>query len=121
MENEPREPNKQNELDRRGRFQEVRMLVTMQERGLDTKTKDELVEMVGMLARELLRYRDLACGPDAAAQFFNRKRSWIYEAMSRPNTELQHSLCEVAARESGGLLFRLSDLVRLRRRLFNRR
>ena len=107
------------EVEQAGRFQEVRLLVTMQDSELTSKTKDELVDLVGMLAQELLRYRDMTCGPNAAARFFNRKRSWIYEAMSRPNTELQRNLCEVAAREPGGLLFRLSDLVRLRKKLFN--
>ncbi len=103
-----------------GRFQEVRFLVTLETDNFVDKSKDELAAMVLALSRELLAYRDMTVDPESAARFFNRKRSWIYESMSRPHTELQCSLSEVVAREPGGLLFRLSDLVRLRRNLFKR-
>jgi hypothetical protein len=88
---------------------------------LQARTKDELANMVQELSRELLHYCDMTCNAESAARFFGRKRSWIYESMSRPGTKLQRDLSEVAAREPGGLLFRLSDLARLRRELFENR
>ena len=103
------------------RIEEVGLLLERtREEYMHDKSREELVDMVTELSRELLDYVDLTCGPDTAARLFNRKRSWIYEAMSRPNTELQVNLSKVAARESGGLLFRYSDLVYLRSQLFER-
>ena len=103
------------------RFQNIRELTkSIRRQELEGKTQEELIDMVEALGRELIAYRDVTCGPESAARFFNRKRSWIYEAMSRPGTELQRSLSRIVAREPGGLLFRLSDLVRLRRRLFRK-
>lgn len=106
--------------DNRQSYQEIRMLLTLQRCYLERKTKDELLDLVNLLSCEMLAYRDMAYGPNRTAAFFNRKRSWVYEAMSRPSTELQRGLARIAARERGGLLFLVSDLVTLRRKLFNR-
>lgn len=103
-----------------GRIEEVQSLVALKRKQLETWSKEALVDLAMAQRKELLGYQDLTCGPESAARFFNRKRSWVYEAMSRPHTKLQKCLCRVVARDPGGLLFRLSDLMRLRRQLFER-
>lgn len=101
-------------------YQQIRMLLTLQRSSLEKKSKEELLDLVSLLSTELLAFRDMTYGPNRTAEFFNRSRSWVYEAMSRPSTELQRGLARIAARERGGLLFQVSDLVRLRKKLFRR-
>lgn len=82
-------------------------------------SKNELIEMTMALYSELLKYQDIVCDAESAARFFNRKRSWVYQATSRPHTVLQKRLADVAVRQPGGMLFRLSDLAQLRSEFFS--
>lgn len=99
-------------------FDVLRVLVTLKNEDISQRSKAEITEGFEILANELLDYKDKTCDAASAARFFNRKRSWIYEATSRPSTEFQRRLAEVAHRKSGVLVFRVSDLVELRRTIW---
>ncbi len=99
---------------------DVRLLSQIKREHLEAHSKAELSALVQSLARELVQYRDELYGPNRAASMFNRRRTWIYDAMSRPRTWLQRQVAKVVIREAGGLLFPLADLVQIRRRLRNR-
>lgn len=85
---------------------------------VESGTREELIQLIELLARELLAYRDLICDAATAARILGRKRSWIYDAVSRPASELQRRIAAMVAREKTSLVFRMSDLIRLRRELF---
>ena len=103
-----------------GRFRDIRELTRLTREELLKETKEELADMYVAIARELVAVKDITCGPESAARFFNKKRSWVYDAIRRPTTKLQRGIARIVVREKGGLLFRLSDLVKLRRRLFRK-
>ena len=96
----------------------IRVLLGMSRRTLEERRKDDVIDLALFLKRVLLRYANVTCGAEEAAAMFRKKRSWVYDAMSRPATPLQRAVAAIACRESGGLLFRLSDLVSLREQLF---
>lgn len=99
-------------------IQDIEMLVSLH---LESRTREELIKFVEVLARELLAYRDLLCGTAPAARILGRPRSWVYDAVSRPSNSTQRQVADLVAREGASLVFRVSDLVRLRRNLFEPR
>lgn len=98
-------------------LREMDALANTDRNALMQKDPDELVEMVMWLNRRLLEYVDKMIGPREVAEMFNRRKSWIYDAMARPRTELQRRIGTLAYREGGVLLFRKSDIVLLRNEL----
>lgn len=78
------------------------------------RDRGELVELIMALAGALNSYTDKMIGSREVAEIFNRKKSWIYDAMSRPRTELQKKVAQLAVRQEGGLMFRMSDIAKLR-------
>jgi len=92
----------------------VNALATMDRGALVQMNPDELAEMVVKLSQRLLKYTDRMVGPREVAEMFGRRKSWIYDAMARPRTELQRRIGRLACREGGMILFRMSDMVQLR-------
>ena len=97
---------------------DMQILLGLRREELLRKGKDELIDFTLLLGRVLLRHIDETYGPREAAEMFNRKKTWIYDAMHRPRTQLQRDIAKVAGREDGGLLFRLSDLIQIRDGIF---
>ena len=87
---------------------------------LSQKSKDEMIEFLLLMRRTLLSCKDKICGPREAAKMFDRKKSWIYDAINRPRTDLQREVAKVAKRDKSGLIvFSFIDLVVIRNRLLS--
>ena len=99
-------------------YRDIRILSGLDRDALLQRRKEDLAEITLLLGKALQRHLDEIVSAREAAEFFNRRKSWIYDAMSRPRTDLQRQLAMIASRQDGGLLFRLSDLVLLRDSLF---
>lgn len=101
-----------------GGVKDLEVLLKLGKEDIEEKGRDELVMLFKFLLRVLKRYADKTCGPREAAEIFDRRKSWIYDALSRPKTELQHAVAQVAGREDGGIVFRRSDLIHIRDEIF---
>ncbi len=97
---------------------DIQIILGLSREDLLVKRKDDVVDLTLLIGRALLRHIDETYGPREAAEMFNRKKTWIYDAMHRPRTRLQRDIAKVAGREDGGLLFRLSDLIKIRDKIF---
>lgn len=85
--------------------------------GLMGKSRLELMKMIETLSVKLQAYEGQMIGPREAAEMFNRKKSWIYDAIARPKTPVQMQLASAVKRDNRVILFRLSDVVRIRERM----
>ena len=103
-----------------GRLEAIRRLVTLETEDLSTLSREELEKNYRQMGRLVSHFMDVTCDATSTGRFFSRKRSWVYEATSRPSTDVQRQVGRLASRQSGGLVFYLYDLVRLRRQLFKK-
>lgn len=98
----------------------IKKLTTINRESLGEMEKTDIIEVTLFLSRHALRTLDRLLGAREVAEMFNRKKSWIYDAMTRPRTHLQRELAKRAIRMDGNLYFRLSDAIMVRESLFER-